>query len=114
MERITHGCCERLDGEWDVGGRHERIPEVASLCIEHGRVDALLTRDTAHNLGDEQIGSFRFNQLTFGMKFVQWKGKKQQKFEAGFGANAPYTSNYWSYHYGSIMGDVNYYLNPQN
>ena len=66
------------------------------------------------DLGDEQIGSFRFNQLTFGMKFVQWKGKKQQKFEAGFGANAPYTSNYWSYHYGSIMGDVNYYLNPQN
>jgi hypothetical protein len=32
---------------------------VASLCIEHGRVDALLTRDTAHNLGDEQIGLLR-------------------------------------------------------
>ncbi len=61
-------------------------------------------------MGEEQIGSFRFNQVTFGMKFVERKSKSQDKFEAGFGATAPYTVNYWRYHYGAIAGDVNLYL----
>lgn len=73
----------------------------------------LETSSYMKDFADEQIDSFRFNQVTFGMKFVQWKGKKQQKFETGFGATAPYSANYWQYHYGSIMGDVNYYLNPK-
>jgi hypothetical protein len=62
--------------------------------------------------GNLETGSFRFNQLTFGMKYIQWKSKKSQKVEAGFGASAPYTSNYWAYHFGSITGDANYYF-PQ-
>jgi hypothetical protein len=60
--------------------------------------------------GDEELGVFRFNQLTFGMKYVQARSKSKDKLEAGFGASAPYTTNYWSYHYGAIMGDAIYYL----
>ena len=61
-------------------------------------------------MGAEQIGSFRFNQVTFGMKFLEKKSKTKDKFEAGFGASAPYSVNYWRYHYGAIAGDVNMYL----
>jgi hypothetical protein len=60
--------------------------------------------------GHEQIGSFRFNTVAFGIKFVNRKGAATDRYVSGIGATAPYTSNYWGYHFGSIMGDVNYYL----
>ena len=34
-----------------------------------------------------------------------------EKFDMGVGAAAPYTINYWRYHFGEIGADVNYYLN---
>jgi hypothetical protein len=61
-------------------------------------------------MGNPDIGSFRFNQITFGMKFLEKKSKSKDKFEAGFGASAPYSVNYWRYHYGAIAGDVNLYM----
>ena len=61
-------------------------------------------------MGNEDIGSFRFNQLTFGMKFLEKKSKSKDKYEAGFGASAPYSVNYWRYHYGAVAGDINVYL----
>ena len=60
-------------------------------------------------MGNEDVGSFRFNQMTFGMKFLEKKSKTKDKYEAGFGATAPYSVNYWRYHYGAIAGDVNIY-----
>lgn len=56
------------------------------------------------------LGSFRFNQITFGMKFLEKKSKTKDKYEAGFGASAPYSQNYWRYHYGAIAGDINLYM----
>jgi hypothetical protein len=61
-------------------------------------------------MGNDDIGSFRFNQLTFGMKFLEKKSKSKDKYEAGFGASAPYSVNYWRYHYGAIAGDINLYM----
>jgi hypothetical protein len=61
-------------------------------------------------VGNEDIGSFRFNQITFGMKFLEKKSKSKDKYEAGFGASAPYSVNYWRYHYGAIAGDINLYM----
>ena len=58
----------------------------------------------------EQIGSFRFNTVTFGIKFVNRKGASTDRFETGIGANVPYTTNYWGNHYGAVAGDLNYYL----
>lgn len=61
-------------------------------------------------LGTEQIGSFRFNQVTFGMKFLERKSKSRDKYEAGFGATAPVSVQYWRHHYGAIAGDINLYM----
>jgi hypothetical protein len=57
------------------------------------------------DLGWEEGGAFRFNQVAFGMRF-QGKGKTV----TGTGAVVPYSANYWRYHYGSVMADVNHYL----
>ena len=54
---------------------------------------------------------YRFNTVNFGMKFLpSGKGIEPGQIEVNLGASAPYTSNYWSFHYGSIMGQVNYYF----
>ncbi len=58
----------------------------------------------------EGIDSFRFNTFTFGLKFITRSGSNTEKFETGVGASAPYTSNYWQYHYGSIAADTRYYF----
>lgn len=63
------------------------------------------------DLGWDQGGSFRFNTIGFGVKFLE-RNKTQQasRFEAGGGAIAPYSNNYWSFHSGAIGLDFNYYL----
>lgn len=55
---------------------------------------------------------YRFNVVTFGMKFYPAnKGDAAEKdLEVNFGATVPYMQQYWQYHYGSIMGQANYYL----
>ena len=63
------------------------------------------------DLGWDQGGSFRFNVVGFGVKFLE-RGKTQSgsRFEAGGGAIAPYSSNYWAFHSGAVGLDFNYYL----
>lgn len=56
-------------------------------------------------------GLFRFNVITFGMKLFPSLNSRpgERPVEANIGATVPYMQQYWQYHYGSIMGQVNYY-----
>ncbi len=53
---------------------------------------------------------FMYNVLTFGMKFFpkQDNGVVSDDLEVNMGATVPYARQYWAYHYGSVMGQVNY------
>ena len=63
------------------------------------------------DLGWDQGGSFRFNVISFGVKFLErHKTQQASRFEIGGGAMAPYSSNYWSFHSGAIGLDAQYYL----
>ena len=50
--------------------------------------------------------AFRFNVVSVGMKFYPG-GRKDLEANAGF--TIPYSSQYWRHHFGTIMGQVNYY-----
>jgi hypothetical protein len=54
-------------------------------------------------------GLFRFNVADFGLKFFPGTGDKRD-MEINFGATVPYMQQWWQFHFGSIMGQVNYYL----
>ncbi|RME27965.1 MAG: hypothetical protein D6798_03460 [Deltaproteobacteria bacterium] len=59
----------------------------------------------------DQGGTFRFNVISFGVKFLERnKNQLASRFEIGGGAMAPYTTNYWSFHSGAVGLDANYYL----
>ncbi len=60
--------------------------------------------------GWEEGGTFRFNVFTFGIKIMGRTKDGAPQYEIGAGATAPYTTNYWGYHVGSITGDFNYFL----
>jgi len=63
------------------------------------------------NLAWDQGGSFRFNVMSFGLKFYPGSGGAGSgDMEVNLGASVPYTTNYWMYHFGSIMVQVNYYM----
>ena len=62
------------------------------------------------DLGWDEGGSFRFNVVSFGVKFLERNKGKASRFEAGAGAIAPYSANYWSFHSGALGLDLNYYL----
>jgi hypothetical protein len=87
-----------------VGGGHITLKPTPTVQIY------METNMYMKGFGHEQIGSFRFNTLAFGLKFVNRKGASTDRYVTAIGATSPYTSNYWGYHFGSIMGDVNYYL----
>lgn len=54
---------------------------------------------------------YRFNTASLGMKFMPALGNNEPgKLEINIGASVPYTSQYWSFHYGSIMGQFNYFF----
>lgn len=56
-------------------------------------------------------GVFSFTTATFGIKFFPKLGKREpQALEANVGATMPFATNYWAYHYGSIMGQATYYF----
>jgi hypothetical protein len=59
-----------------------------------------------------EMGNYRFNTMSFGMKFYPAlkSMKKKKQMEVNFGATVPYTANWWMFHYGSIMGQMNWYL----
>jgi hypothetical protein len=67
----------------------------------------------ARTLGpDEQFGggTYTFDVATFGLKFYPGKEGTPRDKEINFGATVPYAQQYWQWHYGSIMGQFNYYL----
>jgi hypothetical protein len=53
----------------------------------------------------DSTGSFRFNQMAFGLRF---QGKSNTV--VGTGAAVPVSTNYWRYHYGSVMADYQHYM----
>lgn len=59
-----------------------------------------------HLGGQGDIGSFRFNIVTFGLRFQPGDSPAR----VGLSANVPYSSNYWAYHFGAVQGDMNYFL----
>jgi hypothetical protein len=54
-------------------------------------------------------GLFRFNVVDFGMKFFPG-ASDARNMEVNFGATVPYMQQWWQFHYGSVMGQFNYYL----
>jgi hypothetical protein len=63
-------------------------------------------------LGPDELfqgGVFTFDVLTFGLKFYPGKEGTPRDKEVNFGATVPYAQQYWQFHYGSIMGQFNYY-----
>lgn len=57
------------------------------------------------DLGWEDKGGFRFNTVGFGARFNLGKAAQYR-----LGVSAPYTANYWKYHYGSIRNDFLYFM----
>jgi hypothetical protein len=54
---------------------------------------------------------FRFDTASFGLKFMPTPGDVDPgQLEINLGTTVPYTVNFWQFHYGSIMGQVTYYL----
>lgn len=63
------------------------------------------------DLAWDQGGSFRFNIVGFGVKFLERnKNQAESRFEIGGGAQAPYATNYWGFHSGAVGLDAQYYL----
>lgn len=55
-------------------------------------------------------GLFQFDVATFGLKFFPGEEGKPKAQEVNFGATVPYAQQWWQFHYGSIMGQFDYYL----
>jgi hypothetical protein len=63
------------------------------------------------NFNAKDFETFRFNLMSFGMKFYpEFKGIEKRAMEINVGASIPYTSAYWMYHFGAISAQVNYYM----
>lgn len=57
---------------------------------------------------------FNFTVLTFGLQFMpQPKGLDPGQLQVNIGANVPYATSYYMYHFGSIMAQINYYPQKQ-
>ncbi len=56
--------------------------------------------------------TFSFHVVSFGLKFFPAMKNKpgQRPIEVNTGATGPVAQNYWQFHYGSIMGQMNYYM----
>lgn len=52
---------------------------------------------------------YRFNTASFGLKFYPVE-QDEGRLEVNVGASVPYTFNYWMFHFGSIVTQVNYFL----
>ncbi len=63
------------------------------------------------NVTWKEGGVFAFNTVTFGLKFFpKVANTKPRSLEANVGASLPVGTNYWAHHYGSVMGQANYYF----
>lgn len=88
-----------------LGGLHAsyRIVETVGMFVEtHAQMKNLEWRG----------GPFAFNTISFGMRFYPKLKRKPDEYpiEINASANVPYYTNYWQYHFGSIMGQFNYYV----
>lgn len=54
-------------------------------------------------------GIYQFDVASFGLKFFPGK-PDERDMEINFGATVPVAQTWWQWHYGSIMGQLNYYL----
>lgn len=52
---------------------------------------------------------FRFNTANFGLKFYPAPKNMKGVMEMNLGASLPYTQEFWMFHFGSIMAQMNYY-----
>lgn len=69
------------------------------------------TNVNAKNLTWDEGGSFRFPVGSFGVKFYpSIEGQPKGFMEINVGASVPYATNYYRWHDGSIMGQLNVYL----
>lgn len=110
---------ERLHAQVQVGADFEarrfaalRLVGGANLTWMPAESVALFAETTFNMKGFTwtEGGLFRFNVVSFGLKFYpRIQGIDERGLEMNVGASAPYTSNYWMYHFGSVMGQVNYY-----
>jgi hypothetical protein len=82
-----------------IGGANVTYHASKSVCF------FAETSMTMKNLFWDQGGVFRFDVATFGITFTLAKSQF-----ASLAANAPYSTNYWGYHFGSVMADYNYYV----
>lgn len=58
---------------------------------------------------------FNFTVFTFGMKFMpQPKGLDPGQLQFNIGANVPYATSYYRFHFGSIMAQINFYPKNRN
>lgn len=93
-----------------VGGTHVTFAasDIVRIYLETGSY----MKSTFDDDIDCQARScgFRFNTVAFGLKFINRKSVTQDLFEAGLGATAPYTYQWWGFHTGSITGDLNYFM----
>ena len=59
-----------------------------------------------HILWEE--GTFAFNVLTFGFRFMPGE-QLDLPMQAALAADVPYSTQYWGYHYGAVQGDFQYF-----
>jgi hypothetical protein len=98
-----------IDGSTGISPRFVGGANLSFAASEELRI-YFETSSYMKDLGHDQIESFRFNQIGFGIRYVKRQSKQKEKFDVGAGAAAPYTINYWRYHFGEVAADVNYYL----
>jgi hypothetical protein len=88
-----------------VGGMNTTIRANDSVSI------FMETSLNMKNLASQDAGIYRFNVATFGLKFYpDLKGLDRGQMEVNVGASSPYSTNYWMFHFGSVMGQMNLYL----
>ena len=84
---------------------------VGGISATYAASDAVrIFLESGYNMKDvtRSGGFYRFNIITFGMKF--FPKKDSDDVEVNMGASVPYSTNYWAYHYGSVMVQANKYF----
>jgi len=84
---------------------------VGGLNVTYRAADSVsIFAETAIHMKNTSWPDYRFNVVSFGLKFYPQPTDSDGLMEVNLGASAPAAPNYWMYHYGSIMGQVNYYM----
>lgn len=105
----------QAQGGIDLSPRSEiDIRGIGGLHLSYRAADAVgLFAETSLLIKNKSgaAGPFRFNQIAFGMRFYPLrKAKKPDNTEINIGAAIPYSSAYWRYHFGAVVGQANLYL----